>query len=96
MADPVRVPARSLFNFFTVLFITIYYNFTCSATSHNKLTALPVQQKYIDECTFTAVKHTQAENNFKANTQNTETEEQRGITLAWYLISGFIFGQQNC
>jgi hypothetical protein len=51
-----------------------------------------VQQKYIDECTFTAVKHTHAENNFKANTQNTETEKQGGITLACHLISGLIFG----
>jgi len=62
--------------------------------SHNQLTPLPVQQKCIDECIFTAVKHTPTDKNFTANTQNTETEEQRGITLAWYLISGLIPGSK--
>jgi len=62
--------------------------------SHNQLTPLPVQQKCIDGCTLTAAKHTQTEKNFTANTQNTETEEHRGITLAWHLISGLIPGSK--
>jgi hypothetical protein len=69
-------------------------NFARSAMSHNQFTSLTVLQKCIDECTFTAEKHTQTDKNFTANNQNTKTEEHRGITRAWHSISGLIPGSK--